>query len=328
MKILLANPRGFCAGVSRAVETVEKVLEVEKSPVYVRHEVVHNKVVVDSLKKKGVTFVKEIDEVPDNSVCIFSAHGVSLKVESEATKKNLVLYDATCPLVTKVHRGVRQASNNDAECILIGHKGHPEVQGTMGQYRSENGAIYLVESEEDVAKLEVKDSQNLYFATQTTLSVDETQDIIYALKLKFSAIKGPKKEDICYATQNRQTAIKAMLKHIDVLVVVGSQNSSNSNRLKELASIEGIDSYLVDNPLEIGKLWFEGKKVCGVSAGASAPEYLVQGIIREISNVCDGNVEVEDFEGIREEVYFPLPRLLKQKLTKKYKEDFDLCKGL
>ncbi|MGQ4002655.1 4-hydroxy-3-methylbut-2-enyl diphosphate reductase [Francisellaceae bacterium CB300] len=317
MKILLANPRGFCAGVSRAVETVEKVLEVEKSPVYVRHEVVHNKVVVDSLKKKGVTFVKEIDEVPDDSVCIFSAHGVSLKVESEAAKKNLVLYDATCPLVTKVHRGVRQASNNDAECILIGHKGHPEVQGTMGQYRSEKGAIYLVESEEDVAKLDVKDSQNLYFATQTTLSVDETQGIIDALKQKFPAIKGPKKEDICYATQNRQTAIKAMLKHIDVLVVVGSQNSSNSNRLRELASLEGIDSYLVDNPIEINKSWFNDKKVCGVSAGASAPEYLVQDIIGKISSVCDGNVEVEDFEGIREEVYFPLPRLLKQKLTKK-----------
>ena len=317
MKILLANPRGFCAGVSRAVETVEKVLEVENSPVYVRHEVVHNKVVVDSLKKKGVTFVKEIDEVPDDSVCIFSAHGVSLKVESEAAKKNLVLYDATCPLVTKVHRGVRQASNNDAECILIGHKGHPEVQGTMGQYRSEKGAIYLVESEEDVAKLDVKDSQNLYFATQTTLSVDETQGIIDALKQKFPAIKGPKKEDICYATQNRQTAIKAMLKHIDVLVVVGSQNSSNSNRLRELASLEGIDSYLVDNPIEINKSWFNDKKVCGVSAGASAPEYLVQDIIGKISSVCDGNVEVEDFEGIREEVYFPLPRLLKQKLTKK-----------
>jgi 4-hydroxy-3-methylbut-2-enyl diphosphate reductase len=317
VKILLANPRGFCAGVSRAVETVEKVLEVEKSPVYVRHEVVHNKAVVDSLKKKGVTFVKEIDEVPDDSVCIFSAHGVSLKVESEAIKKNLVLYDATCPLVTKVHRGVRQASNNDAECILIGHKGHPEVQGTMGQYRSEKGAIYLVESEDDVAKLDVKDSQNLYFATQTTLSVDETQGIIDALKQKFSAIKGPKKEDICYATQNRQTAIKAMLEHIDVLVVVGSQNSSNSNRLKELASLEGMDSYLVDNPVEINKSWFNGKKVCGVSAGASAPEYLVQDIISKISSVCDGNVEVEDFEGIKEEVYFPLPRLLKQKLIKK-----------
>ncbi|MFT4694022.1 MAG: 4-hydroxy-3-methylbut-2-enyl diphosphate reductase [Francisella sp.] len=317
MKILLANPRGFCAGVSRAVETVEKVLEVEKSPVYVRHEVVHNKAVVDSLKKKGVTFVKEIDEVPDDSVCIFSAHGVSLKVESEAIKKNLVLYDATCPLVTKVHRGVRQASNNDAECVLIGHKGHPEVQGTMGQYRSEKGAIYLVESEDDVAKLDVKDSQNLYFATQTTLSVDETQGIIDALKQKFSAIKGPKKEDICYATQNRQTAIKAMLEHIDVLVVVGSQNSSNSNRLKELASLEGMDSYLVDNPVEINKSWFNGKKVCGVSAGASAPEYLVQDIISKISSVCDGNVEVEDFEGIKEEVYFPLPRLLKQKLIKK-----------
>lgn len=316
MKILLANPRGFCAGVSRAVETVEKVLEVEKTPVYVRHEVVHNKVVVDSLKKKGVTFVKEINEVPDDSVCIFSAHGVSLKVEAEAAKKNLVLYDATCPLVTKVHRGVRQASNNDAECILIGHKGHPEVQGTMGQYRSTKGAIYLVESEEDVVKLQVSDPENLYYATQTTLSVDETQGIITDLKNRFPAIKGPKKEDICYATQNRQTAIKSMLGEIDVLVVVGSQNSSNSNRLRELAGNEGIDAYLVDNILDINKTWFDGKKSCGLSAGASAPEYLVQDIISEISRLCDEKVQVEDFEGIKEEVYFPLPRLLKQKLVK------------
>ncbi|MCL4122345.1 UNVERIFIED_CONTAM: hypothetical protein GTU68_009046, partial [Idotea baltica] len=286
------------------------------TPVYVRHEVVHNKVVVDSLKKKGVTFVKEIDEVPNDSVCIFSAHGVSLKVESEAAKKNLVLYDATCPLVTKVHRGVRQASNNDAECVLIGHKGHPEVQGTMGQYRSAEGAIYLVESEEDVSKLQINNPQNLYYATQTTLSVDETQGIIASLKSKYPAIKGPKKEDICYATQNRQTAIKSMLKEIDVLVVVGSQNSSNSNRLRELASNEGIDAYLVDNVLDINKIWFDNKKSCGVSAGASAPEYLVQDIITKISQVCNGNVQVEDFEGIKEEVYFPLPRLLKQKLVK------------
>ncbi|WP_395167397.1 4-hydroxy-3-methylbut-2-enyl diphosphate reductase [Francisella salimarina] len=314
MKILLANPRGFCAGVSRAVETVEKVLEVEKSPIYVRHEVVHNKVVVDSLKKKGVVFVKEVDEVPNDAVCIFSAHGVSLRVEEAAAKKNLVLYDATCPLVTKVHRGVRLASNNDAECVLIGHKGHPEVQGTMGQYRSEKGAIYLVESEQDVAKLDIKNPDNLYFATQTTLSVDETQGIIESLKNRFPNIKGPKKEDICYATQNRQTAIKSMLKEIDVLVVVGSQNSSNSNRLKELATLEGIGAYLVDNPADIKSAWFDNKKVCGVSAGASAPEYLVQQIISEISNVCKGGVDVEEFDGIKEEVYFPLPRLLKQKI--------------
>lgn len=317
MKILLANPRGFCAGVSRAVETVEKVLEVENSPVYVRHEVVHNKVVVDSLKKKGVTFVKEIDEVPNDAVCIFSAHGVSLKVEDMAQKKNLVLYDATCPLVTKVHRGVRLASNNDAECVLIGHKGHPEVQGTMGQYRSQKGAIYLVESEADVTNLEIKDPENLYYATQTTLSVDETQGIIQALKNKYPNIKGPKKEDICYATQNRQTAIKSMLKYIDVLVVVGSQNSSNSNRLRELASLESIDAYLIDNPTDVDRAWFDGKKVCGVSAGASAPEYLVQDIISKIVDVCDSAVEVEEFEGIREEVYFPLPRLLKQKFSSK-----------
>ncbi|GAB4222707.1 MAG: 4-hydroxy-3-methylbut-2-enyl diphosphate reductase [Francisella sp.] len=314
MKILLANPRGFCAGVSRAVETVENVLEIEKAPIYVRHEVVHNKVVVDSLKKKGVIFVKEIDEVPDNAVCIFSAHGVSLSVEEAATKKNLTLYDATCPLVTKVHREVRLASNNDAECILIGHKGHPEVQGTMGQYRSKKGAIYLVESEADVEKLKIKDPDNLYYATQTTLSVDETQGIINLLKKKYPNIKGPKKEDICYATQNRQTAVKKLLKHIDILIVVGSQNSSNSNRLKELAAFEGIEAYLVDNPLDIDKSWFDNKKVCGVSAGASAPEYLVQQIIDRISEVCVEKVEVEEFEGIKEEVYFPLPRLLKKKM--------------
>ena len=316
MKILLVNPRGFCAGVSRAVETVEKVLEVEKFPVYVRHEVVHNKVVVDSLKKKGVTFVKEVDEVPDDSVCVFSAHGVSLKVEEAAAKKNLVLYDATCPLVTKVHRGVRLASNNDAECVLVGHKGHPEVQGTMGQYRSIKGAIYLVENETDVAKLKINDPDNLYYATQTTLSVDETQSIIQALKDKYPNIKGPKKEDICYATQNRQTAIKFMLKEIDMLVVVGSKNSSNSNRLKELATLQGMDSYLIDNPLDIKKSWFENKKVCGVSAGASAPEYLVQEIIAKISQVCSGDVVVEEFDGIKEEIHFPLPRLLKQKSIK------------
>lgn len=315
MKILLANPRGFCAGVSRAVETVEKILEVEKAPIYVRHEVVHNKVVVDSLKKKGVVFVKEVDEVPNDAVCVFSAHGVSLDVEEAATKKNLILYDATCPLVTKVHRGVRLASNSDAECVLVGHKGHPEVQGTMGQYRSEKGTIYLVESEEDVTRLNIKDPENLYYATQTTLSVDETQGILDKLKQKYPNIKGPKKEDICYATQNRQTAIKSMLEYIDVLVVVGSQNSSNSNRLRELASLKEIDSYLVDNPLDVKKEWFEGKKVCGVSAGASAPEYLVQQIIAKISEVCPYDVTVEEFEGIKEEIYFPLPRLLKQKIN-------------
>ena len=316
MKILLANPRGFCAGVSRAVETVEKVLEVEKGPVYVRHEVVHNKVVVNSLKNRGVIFVKEIDEVPNNAVCIFSAHGVSLDVEAEASKKNLILYDATCPLVTKVHRGVRAASNNDAECILIGHKNHPEVQGTMGQYRSKKGAIYLVEDKDDVAKLEIKNPENLYYATQTTLSVDETQDIIEALKNKYTQIKGPKKEDICYATQNRQTAIKAMLNDIDILIVVGSQNSSNSNRLKELASLKNIDAYLVDNPQDIDKSWFNSKNTCGVSAGASAPEYLVQNIINKISDVCEEKIVFEDFEGIKEEIRFPLPRLLNQKLNK------------
>jgi 4-hydroxy-3-methylbut-2-enyl diphosphate reductase len=314
VKILLANPRGFCAGVSRAVETVENVLKVENSAVYVRHEVVHNKVVVDSLKKKGVTFIKELDEIPDESVCIFSAHGVSLDIEAEAKNKNLTLYDATCPLVTKVHRGVRSASKNDIECVLIGHKGHPEVQGTMGQYKSETGGIYLVENASDVDMLSVKNPRNLYYATQTTLSIDETKDIVEALKNKFPLVKSPKKEDICYATQNRQAAIKSMLQYIDVLVVVGSQNSSNSNRLRELANISGIDSYLVDSSSEMNKSWFDGKDSCGVSAGASAPEYLVQDVVKQISVLCGGNVEVEEFEGIKEEIHFPLPKLLKQKL--------------
>ncbi len=315
MKVLLANPRGFCAGVSRAVETVEKVLEVETGrTVYVRHEVVHNKVVVNSLKQKGVVFVKEVDEVPNDSVCIFSAHGVSLDVEAAAKEKNLILYDATCPLVTKVHRGVRLASNNDAECVLIGHKGHPEVQGTMGQYRSEIGCIYLVESVEDVQLLEVKNPLHLYYATQTTLSVDETKDILESLQEKYPEIKGPKKEDICYATQNRQTAVKQMLGVVDVLVVVGSKNSSNSNRLRELAQLSGIDAYLVDDINDVNNSWFVNKSTCGVTAGASAPEYLVQDIISKISEVCEQEVEVEDFDGIKEDIYFPLPRLLKKKI--------------
>ena len=313
MKILLANPRGFCAGVSRAVETVEKVLEVEKSPVYVRHEIVHNRIVVDSFKKKGVTFVKEVDEVPKNAVCVFSAHGVSLDVEKQAKDKNLTLYDATCPLVTKVHRTVHQASKKNAECILIGHQGHPEVQGTMGQYTNKEGGIYLIESTNDIAKLTIKNPNNLYYATQTTLSVDETKDIIEQLKEVFPNIKGPAKEDICYATQNRQTAIKAMLNEIDVLVVVGSKNSSNSNRLKELASINNIDSYLVDDINDIKKEWFLNKKVCGLSAGASAPEYLVEDVISQISLLCDNPI-IENFEGVKEEILFPLPKLLKKKL--------------
>ena len=315
MKVLLANPRGFCAGVSRAVETVEKVLVVESGrTVYVRHEVVHNKVVVNSLKQKGVIFVKEVDEVPNNSVCIFSAHGVSLDVEAAAKEKNLILYDATCPLVTKVHRGVRLASNNDAECVLIGHKGHPEVQGTMGQYRSELGCIYLVESVEDVQILKVKNPAHLYYATQTTLSVDETKDILESLQEKYPEIKGPKKEDICYATQNRQTAVKQMLGVIDILVVVGSKNSSNSNRLRELAQLSGVDAYLVDDINDVKNEWFLNKNTCGLTAGASAPEYLVQDIISKISEICEQDVKVEDFDGIKEDVYFPLPRLLKKKI--------------
>lgn len=311
MKIILANPRGFCAGVSRAVEVVEKVLEREPHPVYVRHEVVHNRAVVESLKQKGAVFVKELDEIPDGSVCIFSAHGVSQQVQDEAKRKQLKVYDATCPLVTKVHREVQKASDNSIECILIGHKGHPEVEGTLGQYHSEYAAIYLVEELSDVDCLAVNNPDQLVYATQTTLSVDETADIITALKQKYPHIGAPKKQDICYATQNRQNAVRQLASKVDVFLVVGSTNSSNSNRLRELAELSGVDAYLIDHPDQINLTWFDNKKSCAITAGASAPEYLVQAVVDFLKQHFQDAV-VEDFEGVKEDVTFPLPKLLKQ----------------
>ncbi len=312
MKIILANPRGFCAGVSRAVDVVEKVLSLEPHPVYVRHEVVHNRAVVNDLKGKGAVFVKELNEVPDNAVCIFSAHGVSQEVQEAAKRKNLRIYDATCPLVTKVHREVQKASKNEVECVLIGHRGHPEVEGTLGQYRSQNAKIYLIENVEDVMNLQVDNPEKLIYATQTTLSVDETRDIIAALKEEFPEVAAPKKEDICYATQNRQNAVRDIAKMADILLVVGSKNSSNSNRLRELAEVSGIDSYLIDSTDDIELSWFEGKKSCGITAGASAPEYLVQAVVNHLQAQFE-HCEVVELSGVKEEITFPLPKLLKQR---------------
>ncbi|MFT6834877.1 MAG: 4-hydroxy-3-methylbut-2-enyl diphosphate reductase [Francisellaceae bacterium] len=315
MKILLAQPRGFCAGVSRAIDVVEQVLRIEKAPVYVRHEVVHNRYVVEDLKNKGAIFIDELTEIPDNSVVVFSAHGVSKLVRSEAKLKNLTVYDATCPLVTKVHIEVQKASEKNMECILIGHKGHPEVVGTLGQYQSRNAKIYLVESLEDVETIHVINPENLYFTTQTTLSVDETKSIVSALKKKYPKILMPKKEDICYATQNRQNAVKDLAKQADVVLVVGSKNSSNSNRLKELSEKLGVPSYLIDGPEDIINTWFDGVDNVGLTAGASAPEELVEKVISrlKITLSCD-NVEI--LNGVEEKVFFPLPRKLKLELNK------------
>lgn len=311
MKIILANPRGFCAGVSRAIEIVDKILEKELKPVYVRHEVVHNKAIVDSFKKKGAIFIKELEEIPDSSVCIFSAHGVSQKVRSNAKHKKLRVFDATCPLVTKVHREVKKASNNGIECIFIGHKGHPEVEGTLGQYTNKYAGIYLVESISDIDRLKIKDPNRLSYATQTTLSIEETTSIIKALKQKYPHINAPKKQDICYATQNRQDAVRKLVKKVDIFLIVGSNNSSNSNRLYELAKFFNIDAYLIDHSNNIDLSWFKNKKICAITAGASAPEYIVQEVIKFLKENFK-NSTVEDFKGTKEEIQFPLPKLLKQ----------------
>ncbi|NVK89156.1 MAG: 4-hydroxy-3-methylbut-2-enyl diphosphate reductase [Gammaproteobacteria bacterium] len=313
MEILLANPRGFCAGVDRAIEIVNRAIEVFGAPIYVRHEVVHNKFVVDGLREKGAVFVEHIAEIPENSICIFSAHGVSQRVKAEAEKRNLKVFDATCPLVTKVHMEVVRASRREEECILIGHKGHPEVEGTMGQYganpqqtndASENG-IYLVETVADVQALTVKNPQQLHFVTQTTLSVDDTKQIIAALQEKFPQIQGPKKDDICYATQNRQDAVRALAADVDVVLVVGSQNSSNSNRLRELAEKQGIAAYLVDNAEEINAQWLAQAKKVGVTAGASAPEVLVQQVIARLEAL--GGHTAAEVAGKPEDIVFVLP---------------------
>ncbi len=305
MEIILANPRGFCAGVERAISIVERALEKFGAPIYVRHEVVHNKFVCDDLRAKGAVFVEELDEVPAGSTVIFSAHGVSKAVRADAEARGLKVFDATCPLVTKVHIEVDKMRKGAREVVMIGHKGHPEVEGTMGQ--SERG-MYLVDTVEDVEQLVVNDPDHLSFVTQTTLSVDDATVVIEALRKRFPSIQGPKKDDICYATQNRQDAVKALAEQCDLVIVVGSQNSSNSRRLKEVASARGVEAYLIDAADEIKPLWFEGKQRVGVTAGASAPDVLVQQVMTHIQKLCAA--DILNLAGVEEGVAFPLPREL------------------
>jgi len=308
-RVLLANPRGFCAGVNRAIEIVERVLEVFSAPIYVRHEVVHNRYVVDGLKAKGAVFVDELDEVPDGGVVVFSAHGVSQQVREVAKLRGLRVFDATCPLVTKVHIEVVRHEQAERECVLIGHAGHPEVEGTLGQYHGhENRQMYLVESVGDVAELQVNDPGKLAFVTQTTLSVDDTLDIIAALRTRFPSIVGPKKDDICYATQNRQDAVKQMAAQCDAIIVVGSPNSSNSNRLRELAVQYGVKACLVDNADEVIESWVHDCQTIGVTAGASVPEILVDQVLDRLRQWGVSDVEV--MHGRQEDVIFPLPKEL------------------
>lgn len=314
MKVLLANPRGFCAGVDRAISIVELALEIHGAPIYVRHEVVHNKFVVDGLKAKGAIFVEELDEVPDDAIVIFSAHGVSQAVRQEAKNRGLKVFDATCPLVTKVHMQVARASKKGTKAILIGHEGHPEVIGTMGQYSNEEGGIYLVESVEDIANLPVSNNDELTFMTQTTLSIDDTIGVIDALKEKYPAIQGPRKNDICYATTNRQHAVRELAEQSQLVLVVGSKNSSNSNRLAELASRMGVMSKLIDGPQDIDPKWLEGVETIGITAGASAPEVLVQSVISHLKKL--GVTEVETLAGNEEDVVFEVPKELRIKEVK------------
>ena len=309
MKLLLANPRGFCAGVDRAIEIVERALKIFGSPIYVRHEVVHNRFVVEDLRAKGAIFIEEVSEVPDESILIFSAHGVSKKVQEEGKHRGLNIFDATCPLVTKVHMEVTKFEKQGKECVLIGHVGHPEVEGTLGQYTSDEGGIYLVETPEDVARLRVKNPNNLAFVTQTTLSVDDTSIVIDALKQHFPAIEGPRKDDICYATQNRQNAVKSMAKECDILMVVGSKNSSNSNRLRELSEKLATPAYLIDNAGDINPAWLHGKSCIGLTAGASAPELLVQNVVERLKQL--GVSQVSELDGQLEKIEFSLPKELK-----------------
>lgn len=301
--IVLAQPRGFCAGVDRAITIVERALEQFGAPIYVRHEIVHNKYVVNDLRNKGAVFIEELCEAPDGSTVIFSAHGVSLAVRSEAQRRNLHIFDATCPLVTKVHVEVKRMREHGYEIIMIGHKGHPEVEGTMGQVKD---GIYLVDTEADVAKLQVKTPEHLAYVTQTTLSVDDTQGIIEALKQRFPHITEPKKADICYATQNRQDAVKVMAPQVDVVIVVGSPNSSNSNRLRELAEKMGVPAFMVDNADDLLPEWFAAVDKIGVTAGASAPEVLVESVLTRIKEMGASSVSV--LEGVEESVKFPLPK--------------------
>ncbi|MFU8838497.1 MAG: 4-hydroxy-3-methylbut-2-enyl diphosphate reductase [Thiohalomonadaceae bacterium] len=309
MQIILANPRGFCAGVDRAIDIVERAIEIYGAPIYVRHEVVHNRYVVDDLRNKGAVFVEELDQVPDGATVIFSAHGVALAVQQAAAARGLQVFDATCPLVTKVHLEVARDARAGREVVLIGHAGHPEVEGTMGRYDADHGGkIYLVESIEDVAKLKVQHPEQLAYVTQTTLSMDDTRLIIEALRARFPAIHGPKKDDICYATQNRQDAVKQLAERCDVVLVVGSPNSSNSNRLRDLAERLGKPAWLIDGAADLRREWLEGIECIGITAGASAPEILVNEVIAQLKE-WGASVPEED-QGQREDVIFPLPKAL------------------
>ena len=310
IKIKLANPRGFCAGVDRAIEIVERALDQFGAPIYVRHEVVHNRFVVDKLREKGAVFVDELDQVPDRSTVIFSAHGVAQAVRTEAKRRKLTIFDATCPLVTKVHMQVVRNCKQGRDTILIGHKGHPEVEGTMGQCDADNGGrILLVESTDDVNTIEIDQPEELSYVTQTTLSVDDTEQIILALKARFPNIQTPKRDDICYATQNRQDAVKKLVSECDLLLVIGSKTSSNSNRLREIAEKNGIESYLIDNASYIDQSWLQGKNNIGVTAGASAPEVLVKEVISTLSNLCQ--CEISEIAGVEENITFALPKELR-----------------
>ncbi|RDZ28956.1 4-hydroxy-3-methylbut-2-enyl diphosphate reductase [Lysobacter silvisoli] len=315
MDVLLANPRGFCAGVDRAIEIVKRAIETLGAPIYVRHEVVHNRFVVDDLKHRGAIFVEELDEVPDGATVIFSAHGVSKAVRQEAERRGLKVFDATCPLVTKVHLEVSRHCRAGRDVVLIGHEGHPEVEGTMGQWRREEGTgrIYLVEDTDDVAAMVVDQPENLAYTTQTTLSVDDTRGVIEALRAKFPAIQGPRHDDICYATQNRQDAVRELAARCDLVLVVGSPNSSNSNRLRELSEREGVEAYLIDGAVEIDPEWVRGRKRIGITAGASAPEVLVRGVIERLREL--GAERVNELDGEPEDMVFALPKELRLQLV-------------
>jgi 4-hydroxy-3-methylbut-2-enyl diphosphate reductase len=309
MKIILANPRGFCAGVDRAISIVELALEIHGAPIYVRHEVVHNRFVVNGLRERGAIFVEELSEVPDGAIVIFSAHGVSQAVRQEAKDRNLKVFDATCPLVTKVHMQVARASRKGTKAILIGHKGHPEVEGTMGQYSNQDGGIYLIEGVEDIANLPLQQDDEATFMTQTTLSIDDTSETIEALKAKYPSIQGPHKNDICYATTNRQQAVRELAKQSDLVIVVGSKNSSNSNRLAELASRMGVPAKLIDDPEDLRTEWLTDIHTIGITAGASAPEVLVQSVINRLKEM--GVETVEELEGCEENMFFEVPKELR-----------------
>ena len=312
MQVLLANPRGFCAGVDRAIEIVERAINLFGAPIYVRHEVVHNKYVVDCLRNKGAIFIEDLNDVPEGATLIFSAHGVSQAIRKQAKQRGFKVFDATCPLVTKVHMEVSRFSQTGQECILIGHQGHPEVEGTMGQFdEGQGGKIYLIETVADAERLEVNNAANLAYFTQTTLSMDDTSEIIKALRERFPDIQGPKKDDICYATQNRQDAVKELVERCDVLFVVGSPNSSNSNRLREVADRLNIPAYLIDNETEIDGSWLQDKKKIGLTAGASAPEVLVERVLQYLKKWGVDNNDIIQNQGVKETVVFSLPKELK-----------------